>query len=169
MKIAVKIELVYLLNLSLIYLLNPGIHPTAISDAFLAASAKAVQILEGMSIPIELSDRSSLLKSAVTSLNSKVVSQHSALLAPIAVDAVLRVINPAISHNVDLNDIRLIKKVGGTIDDTELVDGVILTQEVAKGAGGPSRVDKAKIGLIQFHLSPPKPDVSKEREKKKKC
>ena len=56
--------------------------------------------------------------------------------------------------------IRVVKKVGGTIDDTELVDGLVLNQTVIKSAGGPSRMEKAKIGLIQFQLSPPKPDAS---------
>lgn len=82
------------------------------------------------------------------------------MLAPIAVDAVLQVIDPATAHNVDLKDIRVVKKVGGTIDDTELVNGLVLTQNVVKSAGGPTRMEKAKIGLIQFQLSPPKPDVS---------
>jgi T-complex protein 1 subunit delta len=81
-------------------------------------------------------------------------------LAPIAVDAVLNVIDPAIHDNVDLKDIRTVQKVGGTIDDTELVSGLVLTQNVLKSAGGPTRVEKAKIGLIQFQISPPKPDVS---------
>lgn len=76
-----------------------------------------------------------------------------------AVDAVLRVINPATAENVDLNNIRIVKKVGGTIDDTELVDGLVLTQNVIKGSGGPARMEKARIGFIQFQLSPPKPDV----------
>jgi T-complex protein 1 subunit delta len=80
-------------------------------------------------------------------------------LAPIAVDAVMRVIVPATAENVDLNDIRIVKKVGGTIDDTELVEGLVLNQPVIKNAGGPTRMEKAKIGLIQFQLSPPKPDV----------
>jgi T-complex protein 1 subunit delta len=71
----------------------------------------------------------------------------------------LRVIDPATATNVDLKDIRIVKKVGGTIDDTELIDGLVLTQNVVKSSGGPSRIEKAKIGLIQFQLSPPKPDV----------
>jgi len=71
----------------------------------------------------------------------------------------MRVINPATAENVDLNDIRIVKKVGGTIDDTELVEGLVLNQSVIKNAGGPTRMEKAKIGLIQFQLSPPKPDV----------
>jgi T-complex protein 1 subunit delta len=71
----------------------------------------------------------------------------------------MRVIIPATAENVDLNDIRIVKKVGGTIDDTELVEGLVLNQSVIKNAGGPTRMEKAKIGLIQFQLSPPKPDV----------
>jgi T-complex protein 1 subunit delta len=76
------------------------------------------------------------------------------------VDAVLRVVDPTVTNNVNLNDVRVVKKVGGTIDDTELVDGLVLNQNVVKSAGGPTRVEKAKIGLIQFQLSAPKPDVS---------
>ncbi len=80
-------------------------------------------------------------------------------MSPIAVDSVLRVVDPARADNVDLKDIRLVKKVGGTIDDSHLVDGLVLTQNVLKSGGGPTRMEKAKIGLIQFQLSPPKPDV----------
>lgn len=90
------------------------------------------------------------------------MSQYSSLLAPIAVDSVLHVIDPSTAHNVDLKDIRLVKKVGGTIDDTEMVEGLVLTQNVLKSAGGPSRMEKAKIGLIQFQLSPPKPDMENQ-------
>lgn len=54
-------------------LLNRGIHPTTISDAFQEAARKGCEILEEMSEPVELNDRESLLKSASTSLNSKVL------------------------------------------------------------------------------------------------
>lgn len=86
------------------------------------------------------------------------MSQYSSTLAPIAVQAVTRLVTPT-SSNVDLRDIRLVKKVGGTIEDTELVEGLALKQPVMANAGGPSRMEKAKIGLIQFQLSSPKPDV----------
>ena len=66
-------------------LLQKGIHPTSISDSFQKAAAKAAEILTAMSTPVDLSDRDSLLKAANTSLNSKVVSQNSAELSPIAV------------------------------------------------------------------------------------
>lgn len=143
-------------------LLGKGIHPTIIAESFQRAAAKAVEILENMSTPITLTDRNSLLQAASTSLSSKIVSQYSNLLGPIAVDAVTRVINPAVADNVDLNDIRIVKKVGGTMDDSELVDGLVLTQNVIKSAGGPTRMEKAKIALIQFQLSPPKPDMENQ-------
>jgi len=141
---------------------NAGIHPTVISEAFQRAAAAAVKTLTDMSRPISLSDRPTLLQAASTSLSSKIVSQHSNLLGPMAVDAVLKTIDQKTADNVDLKNIRIIKKVGGTIEDSEMVDGLVLNQGVVKSGGGPARMEKARIGLIQFQLSPPKPDVSAE-------
>ena len=83
------------------------------------------------------------------------VSQYSSVLAPIAADAVLRLVDPETLHApaervhahgttrgsdmIDLRDIRLVKKVGGTIDDTELVDGLVLEQNAVTASGGPFR------------------------------
>jgi len=141
-------------------LLSKGIHPSVISDAFQGAAAEAVRILHDMSQPISLSDTAALLQAANTSLSSKIVSQYSNLLGPMAVNAVTKTIDIKTADNVDLKNVRIIKKVGGTIEDSELVDGLVLTQTALKNAGGPVRMEKAKIGLIQFQLSPPKPDVS---------
>ncbi|XP_071079112.1 T-complex protein 1 subunit delta-like [Haliotis cracherodii] len=141
-------------------LLEKGIHPTTISEAFQGAAGKAVEILEGMVTPLELSDRESLLKSASTALNSKVVSQYSNILSPIAVDTVLNVIDPATADNVDLKDIRIIKKLGGTVEDAELINGLVFTQKAS--GGGPTKIEKAKIGLIQFCISPPKTDMENQ-------
>jgi len=140
-------------------LLEKGVHPTVISDAFNKAAQKACEVLEGVAIPVNLDDREQLIKAATTSLSSKVVSQYSYLLSPMAVDAVLKVIDPERPHLLDLNDIRIITKPGGTIDDSEMVDGIVFDQKAAKAAGGPSRMEKAKIGLIQFCISPPKSDL----------
>lgn len=76
-----------------------------------------------------------------------------------AVDSVLKTIDTKSAENADLRNIRIVKKIGGTIEDSEMVDGLILNQPVIKSAGGPIRMEKARIGLIQFQLSPPKPDV----------
>eukprot|EP00735_Rhodelphis_limneticus_P003663 TRINITY_DN15160_c0_g1::TRINITY_DN15160_c0_g1_i1::g.30672::m.30672 TRINITY_DN15160_c0_g1::TRINITY_DN15160_c0_g1_i1::g.30672 ORF type:complete len:547 (+),score=214.91,sp/Q9LV21/TCPD_ARATH/63.21/0.0,Cpn60_TCP1/PF00118.19/5.8e-139 TRINITY_DN15160_c0_g1_i1:58-1641(+) len=140
-------------------LLQKGIHPTQISEAFKKALDKSLEVLDGMALDVDITNREFLIKNAVTSLNSKVVSQYSSLLAPIAVDAVLKVIDTAHCDNVDLRDIRIIKKLGGTIDDTTLVEGLVFDQKASKGAGGPTRVQNAKIALVQFCISPPKTDL----------
>lgn len=159
-------------------MLNKGIHPTIIAESFQRAASKAVEFLTDIATPIELTDRESLLRAASTSLNSKIVSQYSSVLAPIAVDAVTRLIDPT-KHveapaaipllgqkgdgaNVDLRDIRIVKKVGGTIDDTELVEGLVLEQNVIVGSGGPIRMEKARIAICQFQLSSPKPDMDNQ-------
>uniref|UniRef100_A0A8C0I493 T-complex protein 1 subunit delta n=1 Tax=Balaenoptera musculus TaxID=9771 RepID=A0A8C0I493_BALMU len=141
-------------------LLQKGIHPTIISESFQKALEKGTEILTDMSRPVELSDRETLLNSAATSLNSKVVSQYSSLLSPMTVNAVMKVIDPATATSVDLRDVKIVKKLGGTIDDCELVEGLVLTQKVANS--GITRVEKAKIGLIQFCLSAPKTDMDNQ-------
>ncbi|UZJ52033.1 hypothetical protein CBS101457_001353 [Exobasidium rhododendri] len=169
-------------------MLNKGLHPTIIAEAFQRAATKSVEYLTEIATPIELSDKESLLRAASTSLNSKIVSQYSSVLAPIAVNAVTRLLDPKSTipsksssdfsslsahgsshiaapeeqYNVDLRDIRLIKKVGGTIDDTELVEGLVLEQNVVSGGGGPTRMEKARIAVCQFQLSSPKPDMDNQ-------
>lgn len=141
-------------------LLDKGIHPQSIAEAFLQACVKASEVLHNMATPIDMNDTESLRRAAMTSLNSKVVSQNANLLAPMAVEAVLRITDVSTATNVDLCDVRVVKKMGGTVEDTELVDGLVFThQKVSRVAGGPAKVTNAKIGLIQFCLSPPKTDM----------
>ncbi|RAL62786.1 hypothetical protein DID88_004628 [Monilinia fructigena] len=126
-------------------LLGKGIHPSVIAESFQRAAAAAVQVLHDMSVPVALSDTATLLQAANTSLSSKIVSQYSNLLGPMAVNAVTKTIDIKTADNVDLKNIRIVKK-GGCL----------------KNGGGPIRMEKAKIGLIQFQLSPPKPDMENQ-------
>lgn len=141
-------------------LLEKGIHPGAIADSFKLAAKKSVEMLKAISKPVDMADREAMIQAAVTSLSSKVVSQHSDVLAPIAVDAVTKVLDdPASATNVDLNRVRVISRLGDQIEDTELIDGLVFKQEASKGAGGPSSVEGARVALIQFCISPPKTDM----------
>jgi T-complex protein 1 subunit delta len=141
-------------------LLSRGIHPIKVSEGFSLALSKALEIIDTMAKPITLTDRQSLIESATTSLASKVVSQHSEILAPMAVDAVLKVLKTTDDDNVDLRDIHVNKKKGGTIDDSELIDGLcFVNKKASHQGGGPTRVMNAKVGLIQFCLSAPKTDM----------
>eukprot|EP00612_Vaucheria_litorea_P006478 CAMPEP_0171471404 /NCGR_PEP_ID=MMETSP0946-20130122/684_1 /TAXON_ID=109269 /ORGANISM="Vaucheria litorea, Strain CCMP2940" /LENGTH=526 /DNA_ID=CAMNT_0012000887 /DNA_START=15 /DNA_END=1591 /DNA_ORIENTATION=+ len=140
-------------------LLSKGIHPMAIADAFVTAVAKAETILKDMSKPVDLSDKPTLINAVDTCLSSKVVGQNTEIISPIAVDAVLRIIDPLTAVNCDLNNIKICKQLGGTIDDTELVDGLVFEKGLKKSTGSPTRIENAKIGLIQFCLSAPKTDM----------
>jgi len=141
-------------------LLQKGIHAAAISDGFSVALIKAIEIIEGLGQPVDLNDRQVLIDNCVTCLSSKVVSNNSDTLAPMAVDAVLKIIDKEKDTNVDLRDIKVCMKIGGTVDDSELIDGLCFTNnKVSHFAGGPTRVKDAKIGVIQFCLSAPKTDL----------
>ena len=110
-------------------LLDRGIHPNIVSEGnpmvmlgFQRALDSSLDIIKNsLSIPVEISNRATLIECVNTSLSSKVVSANSELLSPMAVDAVLKVIDPQTAVNVDLRDIRIVKKLGGIIDDTTLV------------------------------------------------
>ena len=140
-------------------LLEKGIHPTVISDAFDKACQYAVKFLEEeFAVPVSVDDRESLLKAATTSLSSKVVSQYSNLLAPMAVDSLLKIADKS-SGMIDLKNVKVVCRQGGTIDVSEMIEGLVLDQRASKAAGGPTRVEDAKIALIQFQISPPKTDL----------
>lgn len=140
-------------------LLNKGIHAAAISDGFQIALDKAKEVIDTMGTPVDLNDRNILIQNCVTCLSSKVVSQNSDVLAPMAVDAVMKIIDKD-DDNVDLRNIKVAMKLGGTVDDSELIDGLCFTNnKVSHFAGGPVRMENAKIGLIQFCLSAPKTDL----------
>ncbi len=140
-------------------LLEKGIHPSVISNSLMLMQRQAAVFLKQIAIPIDLTDRKSLEESAITSLNSKVISANSDLLAPLAVDAIFKVIEPATATNVDLNMIKVVGKLGGTLEDTELVDGLVFAHGAVHAAGGPGQITDAKIGLIQYQLSAPKTNM----------
>lgn len=143
-------------------LLDKNIHASTITEGYNFALAEAEKIILKMEKKIDLNDREQIIQNAITSLSSKVVSNYSSVLAPIAVDSVLKLVNSGsmLNEEVDLRDIKVSKKLGGTIDDTEMIDGLVFTQnKVSHSGGGPSRIENPKIGLIQFCLSSPKTDM----------
>lgn len=140
-------------------LLAKGIHPTMIASSFLKACDHVRSTLQNISKPVNLTDRNALLNAVTTCLSSKVVAQDSDLLAPIAVDSVLGILPSPDATNVDLRDVRMVQQMGGTVDDTELVQGLVLHKGSTKTGGGPSQMPHAKIALLQYCLSAPKTDL----------
>merc|ERR1711976_13709 len=142
-------------------LLAKSVHPTIISDSFYKASQIANEFLErAIGIAVDLNDRKSLIKVATTSLNSKVVSCCSPLLSSIAVDCISQIFHESNPEGMDLRNIKIIKKLGGTLEDSEMIDGLVLDQNTFyKTDGAPDKINDAKICLGQFQVSPPKSDI----------
>ena len=104
-----------------------------------------------MVVPIELLDRDSHIKSVAMPLNNKVVTQYSSLFAPLLVDVVLSVINPSRPDLVDLRDVKIVKKLGGTVGDTELKKGLIFDKRASHSAGGPPALRTQRLLLFNSH------------------
>lgn len=145
------------------HLLERGLHPQTIAQAYLKASKLAQKILDDMSIPVDINNRQELERAVATSMQSKVVASLGSSLIGIAVDAVKTVHRNENETNVDIQDIRVVKQLGGTIDDCEMVKGLVLVnQKISRLAGGPTVCENAKIGLIQFCLSLPKTNMDQQ-------
>lgn len=71
---------------------------------------------------------------------------------------VMEPIVSGVGARVDLRDVKVIERIGGTVEDAELIQGLVIPHRAAN-VNGPHRIEKAKVGLIQFCISPPKTDV----------
>jgi thermosome len=133
-------------------LVRENVHPTIIVDGYRKAANKALKALQEFSIKIPADDRTWLMKIAKTSMASKLISRDSDMLSQLAVDAVLSVAEKVgESYKVDIEDVKVEKKPGAGINQTELIKGIVLDKEVVH-AGMPKRIANAKIALINSPL-----------------
>ncbi len=133
-------------------LLDQGIHPTVVVSGYRKGLEKAKETLEKIGIDVDLEDRETLKKVALTSMGSKAVGVAKDHLAEIAIDAVKQITEKRGERNVaDIDNIQIIKKEGRSLFDTELVRGIIVDKEVVH-AGMPKRIENAKIALVNKAL-----------------
>ena len=143
-------------------LISKGVHSTVIVDGYRMASEKAIEILKNASTKVDPADRQMLGKIARTSMASKLVSVNSEPLSKTVVDAVIAIAEKAEEHyKVDIDNIKIEKKAGGSIEDTKLIQGIVLDKEVVHGAM-PKRIEEAKIALLNAALEIEKPEMSAE-------
>jgi thermosome len=143
-------------------LLDQNIHPTVIVAGYRKASQKALENLDKISIGVDLDNREILKKVALTSMASKSVGIASEHFAEIALDAVKLISEQRGDRWVtDIDNIQIIKKEGKSLQDTELVRGIILDKEVVH-ASMPKLVEKAQIALVNLALEVKKTEVSAE-------
>jgi archaeal chaperonin len=130
-------------------LIDKGVHPTVIVEGYNKAAAQAIKILNDIAEKVPANGKEWLVKIARTSMQTKLVSRESQELAELIVNAVLQVAEKTDQggYRLDLDNIKIEKKPGGSLQDTSLIKGIVLDKEVVH-AGMPKRVEKAKIALV---------------------
>jgi thermosome len=133
-------------------LIGKDVHPTIIVDGYRKSAIKAIEILNSMGQKIRENDKEDLIKVAKTSMQTKLVSRESDQIAELLVSACLQVSEKSDSvSKLDIDDIIVEKKAGGSLHDTKLIKGIVLDKEVVHG-GMPKKVEKAKIALLNSAL-----------------
>jgi thermosome len=145
-------------------LMESGVHPTIINQGFRMASEHALKVLDGLGEPVSVDDRATLRKLAMTSMASKSASGSKEMLADIAVDAVRAVSEKRNGKMVaDIDNIQVVKKQGGAVEDSELVEGVIVDKEAVHPAM-PKRIEKAAVALLDCALEIKKTEIEAKIE-----
>jgi thermosome len=133
-------------------LIENDIHPVIIANGYKKASTKAILLLGEIAQKVEPKDRKTLEKIATTAMQTKLVSLEASDLAKIAVDAALSVMTQKVDgYVVDLNNIKVEKKAGGSMVDSKLINGIVLDKEIVH-SGMPKKIENAKIALISAPL-----------------
>lgn len=138
-------------------LLDRGIHPIRIADGYEQAARIAIEHLDKISdsVLVDIKDTEPLIQTAKTTLGSKVVNSCHRQMAEIAVNAVLTVADMQ-RKDVDFELIKVEGKVGGRLEDTKLIKGVIVDKDFSHPQM-PKQVENAKIAILTCPFEPPKP------------
>ncbi|MCD6371084.1 MAG: TCP-1/cpn60 chaperonin family protein [Candidatus Aenigmarchaeota archaeon] len=133
-------------------LLDQNIHPTVITKGFNEAKKAALKILEEMATPVSLEDEETLKKIALTAMTGKAMEKESPKLAEIVVEAIKIVAEEENGKiKIDRDDIKRVKKHGASVDETELIKGIVIDKEVVH-PGMLKKVKNAKIALLDTPL-----------------
>ena len=133
-------------------LITQDVHPTVIVDGYKKAAKKAKQYLSEIGENITPNDKNILKKIAKTSMQTKLVRKDSDSLSDLVVNSIVSVaVKDGEKFNVDIDDVKVEKKTGGSIKDSTLVKGIVLDKEVVH-SGMPKKTNEAKIALINTAL-----------------
>lgn len=133
-------------------LINKGVHPTVITSGYRQAATKCEEILNTITVDVSPEDRVALKKIASTALTGKGAGEYKDFLSELALDAVLSVAEKTDSgYKVDIEDITIEKREGGSIKDTELIKGLVIDKDRVR-PNMPQRIDNAKVMLTSFAI-----------------
>ena len=135
-------------------LIAKGIHPVRIAQGFESATTIAVAKLQEIAETLD-NQRDTLLQTAKTTLNSKILHNHRDKMAEIAVQAVLKVADIE-RREVNFEQIRVEGKTGGSLEETELVNGLVIDKDISHPQM-PKTIKDARICILTCPFEPPKP------------
>ena len=145
-------------------LIDQNVHPTVIATGYRMAAEKATEILNKIAEPVKPKDAEMLKKIAITAMNSKSASGAKELLADICTKAVMAVTEERDGRIVaDIDNVQVIKKQGGALSDTQLIEGIVVDKEVVH-PGMPKKIKNAKVALISSALEIKKTEVDAKIE-----
>jgi thermosome len=139
-------------------LLDQDIHPTMIVRGFRAAKTKALEILNEIAEDVDFDDAEIMEKIAMTAMTGKGGEAAKDELAKIAVEAIKTVSE---GKEINKDNIKIEKKQGGSIDDTELIKGIVIDKEIVH-ANMPKKIKNAKIALLDVALEIKEPETNAE-------
>ncbi len=133
-------------------LLDQNIHPTIIASGYSMAAAKAQEFLRELAHEINIEDEDLLKKVATTAMTGKKVKSNISVLADLAVKATKQVAEKTNGgYAVDLDNIGIEKQEGGSVDDSFMVDGLVISKERVH-PGMPKKIENAKIALLNVEM-----------------
>ncbi len=146
-------------------MIEQNVHPTVISGGYRMAALKARELLDDLAINVTSSDKETLKDIARTSMISKSVAASRDLLADVAVNAVTAVAekNSEGKWEVDDDNIQVVKKQGGSMDDTQMIAGIIVDKEAVHPAM-PKKLEGARIALVDSALEVKKTEIDAKIE-----
>jgi len=143
-------------------LLKKNVHSSVIIDGYQAAADKTLEIYSDIAKKIQPDDKEELFHVAKTSMESKLISEDSGSLGKLVVDAVLQIAEKdGDNYKVDLDNLKVEKKAGGSIQDTSIIKGIVLDKEIIH-SGMPTKIENAKIALLNSALEVEKTEISAE-------
>jgi thermosome len=143
-------------------LLDQNIHPTIIVSGYRKAGLRAVEAMNNVAMPVDMDDRATLKKVAITSMASKGVGSAREHFADMAIDAVRLIVEQrGDKYIADTDNIQVIKKTGKSLFESQLVKGLVIDKEVVH-PGMPKMVERAKIALLDAALEIEKTEMSAE-------